>query len=249
VDVGLVKVGCCGFAIPPARYMTRFPVVEVQQTFYQPPKLAILERWRAQAPPDFEFTLKAWQLITHLATSPTYKRLKAPLSPMERKECGAFQPSAIVYEAWLATRACAEALRAQRVVFQCPASFGPTEQNIANLRAFFLRIKRRGIRLLWEPRGEWPDGLVEGLCRELDLGHVVEPFLRPGLTREFFYYRVLGGRDYQHRFNDQELLQLLGMVPADTPGYVMFNNLTMFEDATRFRTLLEHPEMAWRQVA
>jgi uncharacterized protein YecE (DUF72 family) len=60
-----MKTGCCGF--PKARkvYYDSFKVVEVQQTFYQPPALKTIEKWRAQAPGDFEFTLKAWQLITH----------------------------------------------------------------------------------------------------------------------------------------------------------------------------------------
>ncbi len=56
---GLVKVGCCGFPIARARYAQQFPVVEVQDTFYQPPAHKTLERWRAEVPADFEFTLKA----------------------------------------------------------------------------------------------------------------------------------------------------------------------------------------------
>jgi uncharacterized protein YecE (DUF72 family) len=36
-------------------------VVEVQQTFYQPPRVATLEKWRLDAPANFEFTLEAWQ--------------------------------------------------------------------------------------------------------------------------------------------------------------------------------------------
>jgi len=103
----MVKVGCCGFRMAMAEYALRFPVVEVQQTFYQPPKVQTLERWRAEAPPDFEFTLKAWQLITHEARSPTYRRLKRNLTEQELNECGAFRPSAIVREAWSTTLACA----------------------------------------------------------------------------------------------------------------------------------------------
>jgi len=51
-------------------------VVEVQQTFYQIPRIATGKRWREEAPPDFEFTMKAWQLITHEPSSPTYRRLR-----------------------------------------------------------------------------------------------------------------------------------------------------------------------------
>src|SRR5918998_1650598 len=80
----LVRVGCCGFRSAMVDYVQHFRVVEVQQTFYQPPQISTLERWRKEAPHDFEFTLKAWQLITHKSKSPTYKRLKKKLSDTER---------------------------------------------------------------------------------------------------------------------------------------------------------------------
>ena len=34
--------------------------VEIQKTFYQPPQEKTEEKWRNQAPSDFEFTLRAW---------------------------------------------------------------------------------------------------------------------------------------------------------------------------------------------
>ena len=40
------------------------------------------------APPDFEFTLKAWQLITHQVSNLTYRRLKTGLSEKEREQFG-----------------------------------------------------------------------------------------------------------------------------------------------------------------
>src|SRR4051794_35466374 len=140
MSFGLVKVGCCGFPLTKQKYAALFPVAEVQQTFYQPPRVATLQRWRAEAPAGFEFTLKAWQLITHAATSPTYRRVTTDLTQRERAQCGGFQPSAIVEDAWLTTRACAEALAARCVLFQCPPSFGPSETNLKNLRHFFTRI-------------------------------------------------------------------------------------------------------------
>src|SRR4051794_33071970 len=126
MDAVLPKTGCCGFRLAKKVYAERFPVVEVQETFYQPPKIATLRRWRETAPKDFEFTLKAWQVITHAATSPTYRRLKTKFSAEELAECGSFQSTPVVESAWQTTRAGAEALAARRVLFQCPASFAPT---------------------------------------------------------------------------------------------------------------------------
>jgi uncharacterized protein YecE (DUF72 family) len=59
-----IKVGCCGFAGGQRDYFERFELIEIQQTFYQPPRLPTAEKWRAAARKGFEFTLKAWQLIT-----------------------------------------------------------------------------------------------------------------------------------------------------------------------------------------
>jgi uncharacterized protein YecE (DUF72 family) len=35
------------------------------------------------APAEFEFTIKAWQVITHLGTSRTYRRLRRPFADDE----------------------------------------------------------------------------------------------------------------------------------------------------------------------
>lgn len=174
---GRIKVGCCGFATSQQKYAELFEVIEVQQTFYQPPGLTTLERWRNTFPSNFEFTLKAWQLITHEAWSKTYKRLKLNLSEQERKDCGFFRDTPIVHHAWETTYRCALALNARLVLFQCPNSFKPTSPNIERMRSFFDSIERGELQLLWEPRGDWPDSLVSELCHELNLIHAVDPFV------------------------------------------------------------------------
>lgn len=104
-----IAVGTCGFSKAKADYARLFSCVEVQQTFYQPPQVATLERWRRAVPTDFEFAVKAWQLITHEATSPTYRRLKTALSEARKSEVGFFKPTTLVGEAWQVTLACARA--------------------------------------------------------------------------------------------------------------------------------------------
>jgi len=56
------------------RYLSQYELVEAQQTFYKPPRLKTALRWRREAPPQFEFAVKAWQLITHPISSITYRR-------------------------------------------------------------------------------------------------------------------------------------------------------------------------------
>lgn len=235
----MIKVGLCGFTIGASRYFEQFPVVEVQQTFYEPPSTTTMMRWRAEAPARFEFTMKAWQLITHRSTSNTYRRLKTPLSPAQRAEAGAFQNTETVMRAWEKSVDCAKLLRATAILFQCPASFRPEDENIVNLRTFFKTIARpKNVRLLWEPRGKWPDELILDLCRELELTHVVDPFDRDTVTPELTYWRLHGIGNHYHVYSDEELRTLRAKIDATAETYAMFNNIPRVADAERFRALL-----------
>ena len=236
-----MKLGMCGFTIGAAAYFKQFPVVEVQQTFYDPPPLPTLDKWRRQAPAGFEFTMKAWQVITHRGESPTYRRLRRSMSDRERTEAGAFRTNETTLAAWQTTLDARAALDATAILFQCPASFRPTAENVAAMRSFLTRIHRpAGVRLLWEPRGGWPNDTVAALCRELDLFHAVDPFVRPSLTPELSYWRLHGNKSHYARYTDDELRQLIDWLPDDAAidAYVLFNNIPRVKDVKRFQELL-----------
>ena len=234
-----VKLGMCGFTIGAASYYRQFRVVEVQQTFYDPPSRETLVRWRREAPAGFEFTMKAWQVVTHLGTSRTYRRLRSPFSQTARQEAGAFRWNDTVRKAWDVTRECARILRATAVLFQCPASFRATDANVAAMRRFFSSIDRpESVRLLWEPRGSWPDDVVLGVCRDLDLWHAVDPFIRPSLTPELIYWRLHGNQSHYANYTDDELHKIYQWLPQDERDvYVLFNNIPRVQDVRRFREL------------
>jgi len=221
-----------------AEYARTFLCVEIQHTFYQPPQLKTLERWRQQMPEDFEFTLKAWQLITHDAKSPTYRRIKRKLSEAEKKEAGYFRSSAIVREAWDATLAAAKALEAKTILFQCPASFNQTQENIASLEKFFSSIDRKNLKLCWEPRGNWNQTLLRSICEGLRLWHVVDPFVYKTVTPGTCYFRLHGRRGWRYQYETSELEELSSYVPGGEESYVFFNNSKMTEDALRFCKLV-----------
>jgi uncharacterized protein YecE (DUF72 family) len=234
-----VRLGLCGYTIGAAEYFRRYRVVEVQQTFYEPPRDEVMARWRRQAPLRFEFTLKAWQLITHDGTSPTYRRLRKPLTAQQRAEVGSFRMTSTTLAAWERTLACTRILRATAILLQCPRSFRPTEENAARMRAFLGAVERPdGVRILWEPRGPWPEALLRSLCAELDLVHVVDPFVDATVTPEQTYFRLHGVTGARHVYTDDELVRLRAMLPADGTAYVMFNNIPRVVDAERFRALL-----------
>src|SRR4051812_21227141 len=54
-----------------AWYAERLPTVEINNTFYQMPKVAVLENWARTTPDSFRFAIKASRRITHMS------RLKA----------------------------------------------------------------------------------------------------------------------------------------------------------------------------
>ena len=50
-----------------AYYSERLSTVEINNTFYQMPKVAVLENWARSTPVDFRFAIKASRRITHQA--------------------------------------------------------------------------------------------------------------------------------------------------------------------------------------
>lgn len=204
----MIRVGCCGFPEARDRYFAEFPLVEIQLAFYQPPRVETARGWREKAPEGFEFTLKAWQLITHEASSPTYRRLREKIPPERLAQCGGFRPTAEVHRAWERTAEIARVLQAAVILFQCPAAFRPTAENRRNLERFFRRLPRGKARLAWEPRGEWRPDEVARLCRDLDLVYCVDPFQGTVPEGEIRYYRLHGITGYRHRFTDEELSRL-----------------------------------------
>lgn len=232
----MIKVGLCGFTIAAEQYHRLYPVLEIQQTFYDPPPIATIQRWRDDAPRDFEFTLKAWQIITHAATSRTYRRLKRAFTDRERQDFGNFRVNDTTRRALDVSLSAADALRATAMLFQCPASFRPTPENIDNMRRFFAAAPRPAtLRYLWEPRGAWPDDVIASICSDCALTHVVDPFLRDSLTPvPLTYWRLHGRGSHYRAYTGEELDGLRNRIHPDTDTYVMFNNIPRVDDSKRF---------------
>ncbi|MGB9598732.1 MAG: DUF72 domain-containing protein, partial [Minisyncoccales bacterium] len=190
-----ILVGCCGFPISKKEYFKKFSLVELQSTFYEiPAKIETVKKWRDKAPKDFEFTLKAFQVITHQISSPTYKRLKRKFG--NPKNYGFFQNKKEIFLAWEMTERVAKELNAKIIVFQCPASFKPERKNIQNFKNFFKKIKEKKFIFVWEPRGDWSEDLIKKLSKELNLVHCVDPFKQKSVFGKINYFRLHGKPGY-----------------------------------------------------
>lgn len=237
-----VKVGICGFARSQDTVFTNLRLLEVQTTFYRPMKRSTAENWRRRAPKEFEFTVKAWQLITHEPTSPTYRKARIEVAENEVDKYGFFRPTDNVFEAWAVTNEIRKALDAKIVVFQSPASFTESEENITNMRDFFRAIARdrKDTTMVWEHRGKWDRNTIEKLCTELDLIHGVDPFAEGPAPSDLAYFRLHGSppgkRMYRYTYTEDDLKTLYEkcLETRSSQVYVLFNNDTMYDDALRF---------------
>ncbi len=235
----MIKVGCCGFPTSKRSYFKKFSVIEIQQTFYKLPTENLAKRWKDEAPIHFEFTLKAWQLITHPPSSPTYRKLGFEIPENKKDKYGFFRPTDEVFEAWEEFKKIAKILGAQKIIFQTPAKFTPAEEHKRNIVEFFKKIERENFVFIWEPRGDWHPKEILEICEKLNLIDCVDPFKRLETYGDIKYYRLHGIGGYRYKYTDEELERLKKWVLGDKPAYVMFNNTAMLENSQRFKELLQ----------
>ncbi|MDI6643013.1 MAG: DUF72 domain-containing protein [Candidatus Hodarchaeaceae archaeon] len=249
----MIKVGCCGWGFFKGglkSYTKKFSLVEVQQTFYKLPMVKTAERWRAEAPKGFEFSIKAWQAITHLPTSPTWRRAGLKPEELKRRQYGWLRPTRDNIEAWRRTKEICDALKAKVCVIQCPPNFKCTSENITNMHKFLSKIDRGKLALAWEPRGDWEEhpGEIQKLCEELELIHVVDLMRREPLSKHLIAYIRLHGLnpreyDYNYEYSSTELRDLASKArkldKKHREVYIMFNNFQMYKNAVQLMNLLK----------
>ncbi len=236
-----VYYGTCGF--PRSRRVLRNYVnaVEIQQTFYKPPSRETLEKWREELGDSIRVHLKAWQLVTHPPTSPTYKRAKIEIPREKADRYGLLKLTEEVREAWLETVKAAEAVKGDVIVVQTPPSFGYSPENLERTKEFFRWALTTWKRIGWEPRGSW---IGRSEVKEvIDLGviHVVDPFKQwPPYYRDTIYLRLHGKGSYKYEYSLGELEDLAEKVLTSgaKEAHVMFNNVYMFKDVIKFKEIL-----------
>ncbi|MCD6325272.1 DUF72 domain-containing protein [Candidatus Bathyarchaeota archaeon] len=223
----MIKIGCCGYPVGRKRYQETFRLVEINRTFYRVPKISTVIKWRREAPADFEFTVKAHQDISH-----KYKlKLEDALEPFETM------------------KTICRNLAAKILLIQTPASFKP--DRLEDAEDFFKSIRREELIVVWETRGPlWEDEetreRLRSILESLDVPHVTDPFRTlPVYSSSVAYLRLhgSGSRMYYYQYSDEELSELHRIVKSlESNGrevYVLFNNLSMFEDASRFLSFIE----------
>ncbi|MDH7477607.1 MAG: DUF72 domain-containing protein [Candidatus Bathyarchaeota archaeon] len=209
------------------KYYENFSLVELNSTFYQYPRMETVEGWRKKAPETFEFTVKAHQDISH---KEKMKVTDACLQAFEKMK-----------------KIC-KILNSKILLIQTPGSFRP--EKLGDAEKFFKKVNRESLILVWETRGpawETPETYqkLKTVLEKVNVSHVTDPFrVMPAYVSEIAYFRLhgLGEQMYYYQYSDEELQRLKeSIMPYEKNGkevYVLFNNLSMFEDAIRFREYL-----------
>lgn len=205
-----------------AHYATRFPVVEVNNSFYQLPKPETFDRWRSEVPDRFRFVVKASRYITHI------RRLRDGREPVRLF--------------W--SRATRLGDKLGPVLFQLPPNFDADPPRLQG----FLRVLPAEMRAAFEFRHDsWRTQEVHELLDRHGAAWVLAD--RPGwrvpliVTGGWSYIRFHQGRRAHPGYTRSKLRawanKIAGLEAEDT--YIFFNNdplAAAARDAATLRELL-----------
>lgn len=231
----MLKVGCSGFPVAMDRYWRSFSFVEAA-TGEAMPRAATLAGWRAGAPAPAEFSVQAFRLVTHGPSDPGFPPAGKRLAQHRQLQCGAFRETLEVHEAWMATKAAAEALGARAVFFDLPRSFQPGADRLRDLYRFFKTAARAKLAFVWRPRSPaWTPGVMERVEGDLGLIRAFDPLAEAGPKRGAFrYIRPRGPRAGTFSAGD---LSAIWTAAMERPSYVVLSHRDAFRDAEKMTGL------------
>jgi len=222
-----VRIGTCGWGRLPARrlgiseysslleaYSRLFDTVEVNSTFYHIPRESTARRWRSTVPDGFAFTVKMYRGITH-----------------ERRFVGVDD----LLEPFLRV---VQALDAPIILIQTPRSFRQTHEHVQRILDFLSTLPS-DVAYALELRGWTYDERFSNWI------WVVDPFAEMPPEQDIYYLRLHGSppgeRMYRYRYSDADLQWLKDFVSTlSGTVWIFFNNVWMYEDALRFKGLMDN---------
>jgi uncharacterized protein YecE (DUF72 family) len=192
-------------------YVTRFPTVEVNATFYRLPSETMVRRWRELAPEGFRFAVKGSRLITHV------RRLEGCEEELARFTAR--------------VRGLGPALRV--ILWQLPPSL---QLDVGLLERFLALLDREAADLRHAVEFRHPTWLAEetfAVLRRHGVAHVAVSSTRmPAdrtITADLVYVRFHGlGGGYAHDYAAEELAPWVAFLreahARGLEGYAYFNN-------------------------
>jgi uncharacterized protein YecE (DUF72 family) len=234
----MIRVGCAGWSLNAGdrpqfaaagsvlvRYASRFPATEINSSFHRPHRAVTYERWAAQTPPHFRFSVKVPKAITH-----------------ERKLLGA---AALLEEFLDPVAGLGEKLG--WLLVQLPPSL-PYDARLAGNFFRVLRRRHEG-RVALEPRhASWFTPSAETLLRQQRIARVAaDPphgpaGLEPGGWDGAVYFRLHGSpRTYWSSYEEPWLDALHEKLAVYREAWCIFDNTAARAAVPNALYLLDFP--------
>jgi uncharacterized protein YecE (DUF72 family) len=198
-NTGVWRIGTSGWSYPPNTgpgswtgvfyplskvdelkfYSRYFNTVEINSTFYRPCSPKTAESWVKRTPAGFEFTVKAWQEFTHKTnpwTAEDAQQFKQGIAPL------------------------AQALKLGCILFQFPASFKQSADNLDRLMSLleFFAAYPKAVELRHRSWGDDPPDLAPFNAAP---AYIDEPKFKDSIRQDiaspsgaFLYLRLHGRR-------------------------------------------------------
>ena len=230
-----ILIGCGGwqyFSIPgldPLRaYSLAFNFVEVNSTFYSIPDLRLVRSWRLRVPRNFEFSVKANRIITHVEK----------LKPCEK-----------VIECLERFVEICKILNSRVLIFEIPRRLPLSEAIVGNLRKLLEKVDLGGIKIAFEPRSGWNTSreVIEEL-KEMGIIPVADYSKEdpPYDDEEISYSRLFGfGEHNIYQFTDDDLKNIKSRAEKRKSKrvYLSFHGINMYLDAARMERFVKTGEL------
>jgi len=193
-------------------FSQHFKTAEINYSFYHLPRPKTYENWYNQTPEDFVFAVKASRFITHI------KRLKGIKTAWKR-----FLKNTLHLKEKLGP-----------TLFQFPASFKATAENIKRLEEFLEFISSTNLRFTFEFRHKsWCDENIYKILKKYNSAWVIADSPRypkaEVVTADFVYIRMHGSKIlFASKYTDEELKTLAQKInkwlKKGLDVYTYFNN-------------------------
>jgi len=198
-------------------YSEIFNFVEVNSTFYEYPKLSLLEGWRRLVPEDFTFSLRCNQDLTH----------RIGLKPVDE-----------AYDVFYKMKAYCEALESPFLVFETSTNYSFDTEDILDAKEFLSTISLGKVRIVWEYRAKNAVDIMN-LMKDYNIIQCVD-FSKhtPTLSSDVAYSRLFGkGKHNIYQFLDEELLDIEHTAKESQAETVVlsFHGQRMYNDAARLK--------------
>lgn len=210
------------------QYASKFDIVEVNNTFYQIPKLEQVKTWLLRTTPDFTFSVKCHREVTHQAQ---------------------LQPTSKAITTLTKTLKICEILDASHLVFQLPPSFEASNQTLERIDNFLAEYPLEKTTPVIEVRGKsWLKPEIEqDLTKILDKNQAlrskdISRFIIES-PQSNLYTRIFGRGTYNRwEFTNLELQSLIDRVIGSIQhqAVLIFHSIRMYETAAKSKYYLQY---------